>query len=77
MTISDWATIISGAIALLTALWATHRFTTKSLVKDYLHELKPNGGGSVKDKIDHIDQRVQNLEKRIDQIYFLIVTGKK
>jgi hypothetical protein len=40
----------------------------KWLVKHYLSELKPNGGGSVKDQVNR-------LESRVDQIYILL-TGK-
>ena len=35
------------------------------LVKHYLAELKPNGGGSVKDQVNR-------LEQRVDQIYILL-----
>jgi hypothetical protein len=76
MSLPDWATTISGALAGLAAIWAVHRFTTKTMVKDYLSELKPNGGGSIKDKVNEIDRRQQRLENRVDQIYFLIITDK-
>jgi hypothetical protein len=46
------------------------------MVRDYLSELKPNGGSSMKDKVNDIDMRQQRLETRVDQIYFLIVTDK-
>ena len=76
MSLPDWATTASGAIALLASFWAIHRFITKALIRDYLSELKPNGGSSVKDKVNDIDMRQQRLETRVDQIYFLIVTDK-
>lgn len=37
----------------------------KWLVKHYLSELKPNGGGSVKDQVNR-------LEARVDQIYLIL-----
>ena len=76
MSIPDWATTVSGAIALLAALWAAHRFVTKSLIRDYLSELKPNGGSSIKDKVNDIDKKVNKLESRIDQIYLLLIDKK-
>jgi len=76
MSIPDWATTVSGAIALLAALWAAHRFITKSLIKEYLSELKPNGGSSIKDKVNDIDKKVNKLESRIDQIYLLLIDKK-
>ena len=38
----------------------------KSLIKQYLSELKPNGGSSVKDQ-------VSRLESRVDDIYSLLI----
>ena len=76
MSIPDWATTTSAVIAMLASFWAIHRFITKALIRDYLSELKPNGGSSVKDQITNIDSKVQRLETRVDQIYFLIVTDK-
>ena len=76
MSLTDWTTVISGAIGIFASIWAIHRFTTKALVKDYLSELKPNGGGSIKDKVNDIDMRQQKLESRVDQIYFLIITDR-
>lgn len=76
MSIPDWATTVSGILALLAALWAAHRFITKSLIRDYLSELKPNGGSSIKDKVNDIDNKVNKLENRIDQIYLLLIDKK-
>lgn len=45
----------------------------RHLVKHYLAELKPNGGSSIKDKVKHIDEKVNKLELRIDEIYRLLV----
>ena len=76
MSIPDWAATVSSVVAILASFWAIHRFITKALIRDYLSELKPNGGSSVKDKVDMIDNKVDKLETRVDQIYFLIVTEK-
>ena len=76
MNVSDWTAVISATLGLLGFIWAIHRFTTKAMVKDYLSELKPNGGSSVKDKVNDIDAKVKRLETRVDQIYFLIITDK-
>ena len=77
MSIPDWATTISGVLAALAAFWAIHRFVTKALIRDYLSELRPNGGLSMKDKVNNIDNKVNKLESRIDQIYLLLITEKK
>ena len=77
MSIPDWATTVSGVIAALAAIWAAHRFVTRALIRDYLSELKPNGGTSMKDKVNNIDNKVNKLESRVDQIYLLLITEKK
>lgn len=77
MSIPDWATTVSGVLAALASIWAIHRFVTRALIRDYLSELKPNGGTSMKDKVNSIDTKVQKLESRIDQIYLLLITEKK
>lgn len=77
MSIPDWATTVSGVIAVLAAVWAIHRFVTRALIRDYLSELKSNGGNSMKDKIGTIETKVNKLEGRVDQIYLLLVTEKK
>jgi hypothetical protein len=49
--------VLGIVIATLTVLGVVElRITklTKRVVKEYLAELKPNGGGSVKDKVDEI-----------------------
>ena len=77
MSIPDWATTVSGVLASLASFWAIHRFVTRSLIRDYLSELKPNGGGSIKDEVAETKRKVDKLETRVDQIYFLIVSEKK
>jgi len=76
MSIPDWAATASSVVAILASFWAIHRFITKALIRDYLSELKPNGGSSVKDQITNIDSKVKRLETRVDQIYFLIISDK-
>jgi len=61
MTAANWASLIVAIIAIVTAFAGAVRW----LVKHYLYELKPNGGGSVKDQVNR-------LEERVDQIYLLL-----
>jgi len=62
MTPADWA----GLLVSLSVLVGAFAAMTKWLVKYYLSELKPNGGGSVKDQVNR-------LELRVDEIYRLLV----
>ena len=72
MTASEWAAI-AVAFGTLVGILAVG---VKFLVKIYLSELKPNGGSSVKDKVNEITFQVQRLEARIDEIYRLLCEKK-
>jgi hypothetical protein len=48
MTVTNWASLILAAIAIVTAFAGTIRW----MVKHYLHELRPNGGSSLKDQVN-------------------------
>ena len=72
MTIPEWAGLAVSVTTLIGALAVGVRF----LVKHYLSELKPNGGSSIKDKVKDIDEKVDKLESRVDQIYLLLLERK-
>ena len=57
MTPTEWAGIAVAIITLVTAFAGLIRW----LVKHYLAELKPNGGGSLKDKVVHLEEKVDLL----------------
>lgn len=61
MNPTNWAAFGVALMTLLGGFSAAVRW----LVKHYLAELKPNGGDSVKDQVNR-------LEKRVDQIYLLL-----
>lgn len=72
MTATEWAGLAVSVTTLIGALAVGVRF----LVKHYLSELKPNGGSSIKDKVKDIDEKVDKLESRVDQIYLLLLERK-
>jgi hypothetical protein len=61
MTANDWVAIAVGVCAVLTSLLVGLRW----VIKSYLNELRPNGGSSIKDQINR-------LEKRVDDLFLLI-----
>ena len=69
MNIEQWVGIAVG----ITTLVGGFAMAVRHLVKHYLAELKPNGGSSIKDKIKDIDEKVNKLESRVDEIYRLLV----
>lgn len=57
MTPTEWAGLAVAIITLITAFTGLIRW----LVKHYLYELKPNGGSSLKDKVNHLEDKVDLL----------------
>jgi len=57
MTPNDWAAL---AVA-ITTLIGTLAVAVRHLVKHYLSELRPNGGSSVKDQVNRLEQKVDTL----------------
>jgi hypothetical protein len=61
MSAVDWAALLVSISAIIAAFATAIRW----MVKHYLFELKTNGGSSVKDQVNR-------LEARVDQIYILL-----
>ena len=66
MTIANWASLIVAIIAIITAFAGAVRW----LVKHFLYELRPNGGGSLKDQVNR-------LERRVDEIIDMLIENRK
>ena len=66
MSAVDYATITVAVMTILGGFVGAVRW----LVKHYLSELKNNGGSTVKDQ-------VERLESRVDQIYLLLCERDK
>ena len=57
MNPADWA----GIAVAFTTLIGSLAIGVKHLTKHYLSELKPNGGSSIKDKVNHLEEKVDLL----------------
>ena len=62
MTVEDWARLILTTLSILAIVGGGIRW----LVIHYLNELKPNSGSSLKDSVDR-------LEKKTDQLFDLLL----
>jgi hypothetical protein len=80
MTIQDWASLIVAILTIVSSI----AFGIKWLVRHYLSELKTNGGSSLKDQINRLedaveDQRVDSImsrdrqEKKLDEMYKILL----
>lgn len=66
MSIEQWAGFIVSAITIAVAFAGSVRW----LVKHYLSELRPNGGSSLKDQVNR-------LEARVDEIFILLLESNQ
>jgi len=67
-----WAPPVLAFLSVLGIVAAMIRW----LVKHYLDELKPNGGGSIKDQVNRLERQHENLDKKVDRITQLLITGR-
>ena len=72
MSAAEWAGFAVAMMTLIVGFTAAIRW----LVKHYLDELKPNGGGSMRDAVNINTERLDRVEQRVDQIYLILCEGK-
>lgn len=64
MTPADWA----GLAVAITTLIGALAMGVKHLTKHYLSELKPNGGSSLKDKVNTLEEKVDLLTELVKEV---------
>jgi len=57
MSPANWAALAVSIMTLVVGFASLVRW----LVKHYLYELKPNGGSSIKDKVNALEEKVELL----------------
>ena len=62
MTPTDWAALAVALATLVGSLAAAVRW----MVKNYLQELRPNSGSSLRDSVDR-------LERQVEEIYRILI----
>ena len=65
MSPADWAGLAVAVMTLLVGFSAAIRW----LVKHYLYELKPNGGSSLRDKVNSLEEKVEFLTDLVMQVF--------
>jgi hypothetical protein len=63
MTPTEWAGLAVATLTIITGFAGLIRW----LVKHYLYELRPNGGSSVKDKINLLEEKVELLTELVKE----------
>ena len=57
MTPNEWVGLAVGVCAIASSILLVLRW----VIKSYLQELKPNGGSSMKDQLNRLEARVDDL----------------
>ena len=57
MSAKEWVGLAVGACAIASSILLVLRW----VIKSYLQELKPNGGSSMKDQLNRLEARVDDL----------------
>jgi hypothetical protein len=72
MTPEIISAIAGGVVLILGAFFGF----TKWMITKFLSELKPNGGSSMRDQVNTNTNRLERVEKRIDDIYQILAERK-
>lgn len=64
MTPNEWAALSVSVLSIIAGFAAFVRW----MVKHYLYELKPNGGGSLKDKVTNLEHKVDLLTDLVKEV---------
>jgi hypothetical protein len=63
MTPTDWAMLVATILGIASTVLMGLRW----LVKSFLYELKPNGGSSMKDKVNALEHKVDLLTELVKE----------
>jgi hypothetical protein len=63
MSAMDWAGLAVAILTLVTGFAGAVRW----MVKHYLYELRPNGGSSLKDKVNLLEEKVELLTELVKE----------
>ena len=61
MSLAEWAGTLAGFAAFGATIIAATSWVLKSYLKNFVHELKPNGGSSMKDTVNKIHTEMIDL----------------
>jgi len=61
MSPTEWAAVVGCVIAIMSAVYSAMRI----MIKAVMAELTPNGGTSLKDQVNRIELRLDNLMDKL------------
>jgi hypothetical protein len=75
--IESAAAIIVSIISIITSIALGVRWLVKHYFDEIKAELKPNGGSSLKDQVNRLENQHNRLDTKVDKIYELLITQTK
>jgi hypothetical protein len=80
MSVSDWAGLVLTALSIIAITVGGIRWyitaeikVLSTELKNDLSELKPNGGSSMKDQVNRLEEKSHRLEEKIDNLYNVLI----
>jgi hypothetical protein len=71
-----WAPPVLAFLSVLGVLAGVIRWLVKHYFDEIKAELKPNGGGSIKDQVNRLEKQHNLLDQKVDRIMEILVTGR-
>jgi hypothetical protein len=80
MSVESWIGILVGISTIISASAMGVKWLVKHYFDDIKHELKPNGGSSLKDQVNRLEKEIkeaeikrQDMSEKIDHMYDLLL----
>lgn len=70
---TEWATFVFTVLSTVVLVAGGVRFLVRHYFQEIKAELKPNGGGSVKDTVNRLDRQHTELNQKIDSMYAILL----
>jgi cell shape-determining protein MreC len=64
MTINDWLALILTSLSILAIIGVSIRWVIRHYLKDVLAEFKPNGGSTLKDQVNRLENDISDLKNQ-------------
>lgn len=71
-----WAPPVLAFLSIIGVVGGMIRWLVKHYLDEMKAELKPNGGGSIKDQVNRLEKRHEDLDKKVDRIMEILITGR-
>lgn len=80
MTIANidlsWAPAVLAFLSIIGVVAGMIRWLVKHYLDEMKAELRPNGGGSIKDQVNRLEEAHKDLDKKVDRIMELLISGR-